>query len=159
MRTTRAARIASIVLSGLLAGCAGSGDGGDDGGRGPGQACTPPAQPTVSFAANVQPIFNASCALGGCHDSATRAQALDLSGNARNNVVTVRSTELRQDVLVRPGRPDDSYLQRKIDGTPPIAGVLMPQGCPQNPLNGAMCLSPDQIAAIRTWITECALAN
>jgi hypothetical protein len=157
MRTTGAARIAVIVLGGALAGCAGSGGG--DGGGPPRAACTPPARPSVSFAANVQPIFTATCALGGCHDAATRAQGLDLSGAARGRIVNVRSTEIRQRVLVQPGHPDTSYLQQKVEGAPPLAGVLMPQGCPGSPLNGARCLGLDEIAAIRTWIEECAPAN
>jgi len=35
----------------------------------------------------------------------------------------------------------------------------MPQGCPGTPAGGAVCLSADDIAAIRTWVTECAQNN
>lgn len=147
-----------LLVTGLAA-CAGSGP--DDGGSGGGKpTCKPPATPTISYSGNVQPIFNRSCALGGCHDSATRAQGLDLStGRSYRAIVSVRSTEQRQLDLVVPGKPDDSYLVRKIEGTPGITGVLMPQGCPGAPLNGAICLSADDTAAIRTWAQECALNN
>ena len=60
---------------------------------------------------------------------------------------------------VVPGRPDDSYLLQKIEGTPGIVGVIMPQGCPGAPLGGARCLTADEMAAIRTWISECAPNN
>ena len=37
--------------------------------------------------------------------------------------------------------------------------LLMPQGCPGNPLQGAQCLTPDEIDAIQTWILACAPNN
>jgi len=58
-----------------------------------------------------------------------------------------------------PGKPDQSYIVHKIEGGPNISGIIMPQGCPGAPLNGARCLSADDIAAIRQWVTECALNN
>jgi hypothetical protein len=66
--------------------------------------------------------------------------------------------------LVQPGNPDDSYLVRKIEGGPDIAGALMPRGCGVPGSggtgdNGAVCLSNDDIAAIRQWILECAPDN
>ena len=48
---------------------------------------------------------------------------------------------------------------RKIQGGPNISGVLMPNGCPGVPQNGAQCLTPDEIAAIVQWVTECAPNN
>ena len=70
-----------------------------------------------------------------------------------------RSTETLALSLVEPGDPDASYLVRKIRGDAGIAGVLMPQGCPGNPLQGAQCLTPDEIDAIETWILACAPNN
>jgi hypothetical protein len=58
-----------------------------------------------------------------------------------------------------PGRLDQSYLLQKIEAAPGIVGVPMPQGCPGAPLGGARCLTGDEMAAIRTWITECAQNN
>jgi hypothetical protein len=157
-------RAAGLVLAGLLSACAGSGDD-SDGDRGEPAACTPPETPTVSLAANVQPIFDRSCAIAGCHLGALPAFGLDLSpGSARENTVNVASNQRNQLDLVEPGRPDDSYLVRKCEGGPDIAGVLMPQGCGLPGSggvgdNGAICLSGDDIAAIRQWILECALDN
>ena len=48
---------------------------------------------------------------------------------------------------------------RKIRGDAGIAGVLMPNGCPGSPAQGAQCLTPDEIEAIETWILACAPNN
>ena len=68
-------------------------------------------------------------------------------------------TEIPRLLRIKPGKPNDSYLVQKIENTPGIGGVQMPQFCPGAPANGALCLSADDIAAIRQWITECAQAN
>jgi hypothetical protein len=146
------------LLCCTLIGCAGGGSD-DDRRRGGGRGCKPPDPTTVSLASNIQPIYDRSCALSGCHVGAVPAGALDLSrGRAFDDTVGVPAVGSSLQ-LVRAGAPEDSYLVRKIEGGPDIAGELMPQGCPGRPLNGAVCLSADDIAAIRTWITECALDN
>jgi hypothetical protein len=151
-------RGAVLLTALLLAACAGGGGGG--GGKGGGGACKPPATPTICFATNIQPIFDRSCAQAGCHSGAVPAQALDLSaGRSLQQIVGVKSTEVLRLFRVKPGAPDQSYLVQKIENAPGIAGVLMPQGCPGNPLQGAQCLSADDVAAIRTWITECATSK
>jgi hypothetical protein len=142
----------------LCVGCAGSG-GGNGGGGGGGGGCKPPETPTVTLSGNVQPIFNRSCAVNGCHVGAVPASELNLSaGQTFAQTVDVPSTQSNLD-LVTPGKPDQSYLVRKIEGGPNIFGTIMPQGCPGAPLNGAQCLSSDDTAAIRQWITECAQNN
>jgi hypothetical protein len=146
----------------LAAACAGGGSDGGGGGGGPrGCVCDPPGCPTVSFASNVQPIFNRSCATSSqCHGP-NGAQGLDLTpGSSISNTVGVRSTQVLRRVLVRPGDPDDSYLFLKMTRLPPeIAGTLMPQGCPGNPIGGAVCPTADEISAVEQWITECATAT
>lgn len=161
--TLRRPCAAALVLGALtLVACAG---GGPEGGKPPPPACKPPSPPTISFASNVQPIYNRSCALGGCHDAATRAQGLNLSpGAAYRATVAVKSTEQRSLDLIEKGEPDDSYLVRKIENTPGITPTIMPQGCSDpgqggTGTNGAPCLSLDEVAAIRTWVTECAPNN
>ena len=37
--------------------------------------------------------------------------------------------------------------------------VVVRNNGPATPLNGARCLTPDEIDAIRTWILECAPKN
>jgi len=159
MRTSGALAIAVLAIGGVLTGCAGSGGGGG-GGTPPKPACKPPAVLTISFAHTIQPIFDRSCALVSCHTGAVPAQGQDLTaGVAYSQLVNVPSTEQPKLKRVNPGHPELSYLVRKIEGGPNISGVLMPNGCPGVPANGAQCLTPDEIQAIVVWIKECALCN
>jgi len=145
----------------ILAACAGGGGGDTKGGGGP-KACTcdAPGCPTVSFAGNIQPIFNRSCATNSqCH-ATNGAQGLDLTtGNSIPDTVGVKSTQQPKLFLVKAGSADDSYLYRKIINAPGISGIIMPQGCPGNPIGGAVCMSSEDISAIEQWITECATAT
>jgi len=156
MRT--AVPVVALAIA-LCVGCAGSGGGDNDGGGGGGGGCTPPETPSVTLSGNVQPIMNRSCAVNGCHVGAVPAGELALStGQTFPQTVDVPSVQSNL-LRVKPGAPDQSYLVRKIEGGPNIFGTIMPQGCPGSPLNGAQCLSSDDMAAIRQWISECALDN
>lgn len=159
MRRAGATRVALLAVGCMLIGCAGSGGG--DGGGPSGPACRSqvPGNP-VSYSANIQPIYERSCALSGCHVPPILNGGLDMTA-ARSYAQTVGVPAQQQPRLKRvaKGDPDDSYLLQKIVGTPTISGVLMPQGCPATPLNGAQCLTADEIDAIRTWILECAPNN
>src|SRR5207244_11159735 len=107
-----------------------------------------------------QPIFNRSCALGGCHVGPVPAQGQDLTaGVAYAQSVNVPSTEQPRLKRVKPGDPNNSYLVRKIQGGPNISGVLMPNGCPVVPQNGAPCLTAVEGAAIVPWINDCGQPN
>ena len=156
-------RACLVAMLCTLVACAGGGggDGTSGGGGGGGNGgCKPPAQATVSFATNIQPIFTRSCAVAGCHVGPVPAGGQDLSlGQAYVQSVNVKALQQPSLKRILPGNPDKSYVVRKIEGGPNISGVLMPQGCPAQPLNGAQCLSQDDIAAIRTWVTECAQNN
>ena len=159
MRRPGALAIALLAVGNALTGCAGGGGGGG-GGSTPPKTCKPPAQPTVSFATNIQPIFNRSCALTSCHVPPVPAGGQDLTaGVAYSQSVNVPSTQRPQLKRVKPGDPDASYMVRKLRGGPNIAGVMMPQGCPAIQPPGGSCLGPDDIPAIVQWITECALNN
>lgn len=150
--------ITSALLAAMLAGCAGSGD--DNADNGGGNGCEPPATPTVFLSTNVQPIYDVSCALAGCHLGAGSPGGINLAAGASwDATVDVKAVQRPKLFLVEPGNPDDSYLVRKIEGGPDIAGDLMPRGCPGAGENGAVCLTLDDISAIRQWITECALDN
>ena len=152
-------RLASVALACALAGCAGSGTGG--GGGGGGGKCKKPPPATVSFSQNIQPIFNVSCATSSaCHVGPTAGEGLQLTpGVSYGAIVNVPAVEMPKLLIVKPGDPDASYLVRKIEGGPNISGLQMPQGCPGTPAGGAVCLTPDSIAAIRTWVMECAQNN
>jgi hypothetical protein len=155
--------LCAAALALALAGCAGSGpeSGGGGGGGGGGQNCANPPPPTVSYAGNIQPIYNRSCATStACHIGPTSGAALQLQqGVSFGATVNVPSTQQPRLLLVRPGDPDASYLLRKVEGVPGISGLQMPQGCPGAPAGGAVCPTADEITAIRTWIMECAPNN
>jgi hypothetical protein len=122
--------------------------------------CEGPSTPTVHLSTNIQPILDRSCAVAGCHSGPTPIEGMDLSaGKTFSSTVEVPSTEIPSVLRVNPGKPDDSYLLQKVEGTPGISGVQDPPGCPGPPINGAQCLSADDITAILQWITECALNN
>src|SRR6476660_8584885 len=95
MRTPGAAGIVLLAIGCVLSGRAGGGGGGGGGGT-PKPACKPPAGgPTISFASTIQPIFNASCALAGCHIGPVPAENLDLTaGAAHAQTVGVPALEL-----------------------------------------------------------------
>jgi hypothetical protein len=107
--------------------------------------------PPVSFAADVQPIFTASCALAGCHSGPAPIAAMNLSaGQAYANIVNVPSIEVLL-MRVLPGDPANSYLFMKITNAPGIIGVPMPFG--------AFPLPAAQITTIGNWIAQGALNN
>lgn len=102
---------------------------------------------TVSFTAQIQPIFDRNCALSGCHaaDTASGGQILD-AGKSYANIVNVISTEVAPEKRVQPGDSTHSYLYEKITSAQPASGSQMPLG--SNPLPS------DQIALIKAWIDE-----
>ena len=103
---------------------------------------------TLSHAADMQPIWNASC-VSGCHEAGGNAETvLDLSGDAYDNIVSATSTQAPGLSLVEPGNSGESYLVNKLRGTQFAAGGLganMPGG-------GAAALPEDTITLIEEWI-------
>lgn len=93
----------------------------------------------VSYSQHVQPLFNQTCALSGCHDDATAQRGLSLT--SYTNLTTHPGT-------VVPGDPDASILYLRITG----------QISPQMPLNRPP-LNQNQQQGIRTWIEEGAENN
>ena len=95
----------------------------------------------VSYSQHVQPLFNQSCALAGCHDAGVHQSPLVLTDYFH----TVFGTP----GVVVAGKPENSLLVTRIEGT--TLG-------PQMPLNRAP-LNQNQINGIRTWIAEGAKDN
>ncbi len=112
-----------------------------------GQACVASAcqcGPKPSFAADVQPIFDGSCADAACHGPTTPKGGLSLSaGKSYAALVNVKSGCMSK-LHVVPGDGDLSYLVAKISGPVGICGGIMPQG--------AFTISRAQIEVIRAWI-------
>jgi len=133
-----------IIKAGLLlalAGLTGCSDEGD-------VTMAPPDDPApaVSYAADVQPIWNSHCI--GCHGAGGNA-GLDLRASAGPAaLVNVAATGYAGSRVV-PGDPDASVLTRKLQGDPTTGDRM--------PLGGA--LSAGQIETIRSWIAAGALNN
>ncbi|MEK7850372.1 MAG: Ig-like domain-containing protein, partial [Deltaproteobacteria bacterium] len=103
---------------------------------------------TVSFATNVQPIFNSECTL--CHMSGGQAAFLPLTdGVSYYNLVSKASTYTAGSKLVAPCDSSNSILYKRISGT--SAGPQMPKG--------VSALSSSDQNLIKTWIDEGALNN
>ena len=94
----------------------------------------------VSYAQHVQPLFNQSCALSGCHDDGQHQSPLRLTSRFE--------TVFGLPNIVVPGEPENSTLVHRIEGT--IGPRMPPTGTP---------LNQNQINGIRTWITEGAADN
>ena len=115
---------------------------------------TPDLSP--SFSSIQRTIFSASdsssrLACIGCHTDQGRTPAgpglVLLEGRAYDNLVGRPSVGKPGEVRVIPGDPNNSYLVKKLEGHPDIAGQRMPRG------NGPF-LSEGQMLVIRRWIAE-----
>lgn len=81
---------------------------------------------TVSFNEDIQPVFNQSCAVTGCHAGGAPAGNLNLSsGAAYGNIVFQASSQRPSLNLITPLNVEESYLIRKLKGDG-IAGGQMP---------------------------------
>lgn len=96
--------------------------------------CDPPPPPARSFANDIEPKLDQSCALAGCHSAESAAADLNLSaGSSYGNIVGVPSTQVPGLNRVEPGRSDSSYIVNKLLGTQASAGgsgERMPKGGP-----------------------------
>lgn len=116
----------------------GSSAGGDASSLDAGSACVP-SIPGVTFSKDVVPIF-ASCAGELCHRW-TYSKLV--------NMPAVECCDGRK--IVSPGRPDQSYIVQKLEGSPNICG-----GSPM-PLGGKR--DAHAVAVISSWICLGALNN
>ena len=146
-RRHTAGRVA-LIVAGLVAAC-----GGDSATRA--DNAGPTTSPSGSFARLQASVLNTSCAVSGCHVSATAAVSgnLELAPDvAYDNLVNALASNLsaQRDGLRRvvPGKPDSSLLYQKVilaAGTHASDyGNTMPVG--------ALPLSQGQVDFIRKWI-------
>jgi hypothetical protein len=100
------------------------------------------SQTLVSYAGEIQPIFNSNCAGAPCH----------IGGNANglslNSYADLMDGGNSGDVVL-PGNPDGSIIVRRLEGSI----------TPRMPLNGPPYLSSSEIQLIRDWIEQGALDN
>lgn len=123
---------------------------------GAGCASSPGSQPPsntsgVSFARDIQSIFNANCVV--CHQGKGPAGLSLQSDMAYNNLVNVPSSESPL-MRIAPGDPDKSYLPNKLQGTQGQVG-----GSGERMPFGAAPLPQTQIDLIRQWISQGAPNN
>ncbi len=143
-----------VVVIALTVACVGDGTGLDENGNLLGTAEPGPVG-SVTFSADVQPIFTANCALSGCHAGSAPAMGQNLSeGVAYANIVGVPSREVPALNRIEPDEPDGSYLIHKIQDTQASVGGFGGR----MPLGGG-ALSDDEIAAIRAWVAQGAPNN
>jgi len=130
------ALLAGVTVLTVLAGCSDHGDPlvPED---------TVPQPDPVSFATEVQPIFDASCV--GCHGAGGNG-GLDLrAGSSRANLVGVPATGGGGDRVVA-GDSAASVLYQKLTG---VGGLMPPTGA----------LPAAEVDLVATWIDEGALDN
>ncbi len=193
---------ASVATLGMTTACSSSSSGSsggacDTGGAG-GMTCnapntsspTPPyvpcltgsalQSPSVSFASDIQPIFNQSCAIAGgtCHGSATTDPKTTgqiylgsqdggvAASDVLPKIVDQPSPENPGMDTIKAGDPANSYLMHKLDGdqcqyATACAGTKIPlfANCGiQMPFNSGV-LDQDSRDKIRRWIAQGAKAN
>jgi len=102
-----------------------------------------------TFASIQRQVFDVSCASSSCHAAATRSGGLSLAaGESYANLLQIAPDNPQAKAAglkrVAPGRPDLSFLMKKLSGPGPNEGDLMPRG--------TSGLSSLQLDAIRAWI-------
>lgn len=148
-----------VMAFGVVVGC-----GSDNGTQtmNPNPIVPPPDGGMVSFAQNVQPIFNATCATAGCHSGPTVPASgnLDLSsgvafGNLVNQPTSAGCSSLVPNVpRVKPGDTMGSMLWRKVAADPNRCLSAMPLGTA-----GLIHTDPNSFSRIEQWIQQGALNN
>ena len=93
------------------------------------------AEKPVSFARDIQPIFEKSC--WSCHGAAMQLSKLDL----RSREAALSGGE--KGAAIVPGKAEESRLYRRIAGLEK----------PAMPMDGSK-LSPEQISAVKDWINQ-----
>ncbi len=146
MQLTRPLRTSVLGLVSLLALAGCDGGGGDDEAGTTDTTDTTDTAGELSHAADIQPIWDASC-VAGCHEpGGTVESVLDLSGDAYAAIVDVNSGQAIGRKLVAPGDSMESYLIAKLEGNQIAAGgtgAAMPLGT---------ALDAATIQTIKDWI-------
>jgi hypothetical protein len=132
------------------------------------------ARSRPSFKRDIQPALAISCALSTtCHgvDRGFGPQNHPLLGpRASVPADDAMLAAMMADLLlpsdrapavarVKPGRPQESFLVHKLDGSQSCAGVVCPNGCGNRMPQGGDPLPPALIDTIRDWILDGAQNN
>jgi mono/diheme cytochrome c family protein len=137
LRTVLCLRLSTFVVAGSLLGAS------------LGVMPTLYADDAISYKNQIQPIFNAQCVF--CHVTGAENGGLNLARSlSYNNLVSAPSSESKL-LRVVPGKPEDSYLMHKLQGTQLSVGGIgdaMPRTDPPRRLD------PAQLELIRNWILQ-----
>jgi hypothetical protein len=122
----------------------------------PPTAPAPPAGESSTFNMIQRQVFDVSCTSSSCHASATAAGGLSLAAGASyaNLFQAAPANEQAKAAglkRITPGRPELSFLMKKLSGPGPNEGELMPRG--------TSGLSSIKLDAIREWIKAGAPEN
>ncbi len=103
------------------------------------------AQDVAEIQEQVASIFARSCALVGCHVGSTPQMGMSLDEESFAGHTVDEASRERPDLkLIHPGRPDSSYLVKKVRGDEDIVGAPMP-------FTGDR-LSEQEISTIENWV-------
>jgi len=92
-------------------------------------------------------VFARRCTTVGCHGSTEPASSLDLaSPGVDARLVNVLAADCPGEVVVTPGKPDTSFLIRKLEDEKPTCGTRMPREDKGLPSGDIKC--------IRDWISS-----
>ena len=145
-----------VVLTLAAAACGGGSS--DNGGPPPPPPPVDDGGGMVSFAQDIQPIFNGRCT--SCHNPTNANGGLDLTGpgSYQRLVNAATSSGCSSSVpnvpRVKPGDPMGSMLWRKTKPDPSRCFSPMPFGTA-----GLGVIASDQFAKIEAWIQQGALQN
>ncbi len=105
-------------------------------------------QPPATLTQVQTEVFAKSCAFTSCHVGSSPAGMLNLEGKTWAKVVNVTAFGTQAELLVVAGKPEASFLFKKLTGKPPIAP--MP---PDQPLDA------ERLEMVRSWIANGAKDN
>lgn len=114
----------------------------------------------VRFSKDVMPIVGKNCAYASCHGStAGSANGVYLGGSdplsVHTSMVGKRSSELPSMLLVAPGKPHESFLMRKLDGSQCALDARCIAGnCGPSMPRGGSLLPLATRDTIRQWIAQ-----
>ena len=118
-----------------------------------------PPEPKISFAAQIQPIFNTHCIR--CHVNGGFANQSGIplklvEGASYELLVNKQSAQQSDLTLVIPGDSSNSLLYMKISQPTPPVGRQMPWDSGQI---GSTVVTEEEIELVRQWIDEGAQFN
>lgn len=115
----------------------------------------PPTGRTISYAQEVQPIYDThctSCHVAGGFSSTFGGLSMRLNAADSHGDTVDRASSQRPDLLlIKPGDSAASYLFQKVSSDSPSGGETMPLFGPR--------LTSSELAILRDWIDQGAINN